>query len=500
MAAAVCLAGCTNLDEEIYSAIPKDSFFSSEEQLLVYSARAYNKLQAWGSEQSIWTLNLQLGNEVAAPKNSVNDWVDPRYKELQTHNFSASNKLIRMGWDYCFDGIAACNDVIYEIEHSELKFDGKERILAEMKVLRTFYYFLAVDNWANVPFSIDKSDKSLPQRKERSFMCPFMEKEILDNLEYLAPTPVVSSISYYGRITQAVAYTLLAKLYLNWEVWMGTPRWADAEKACKAVMDIPGYSLAENYRDNFLVHNESSPEAIFAIPYSTVYTQSDHNDFVIFIMTLSPTMCKESYNIPAAGWDGFVCQPDYFATYDAADKRKEYTWLYGQQYNLAKAPIPGFVIDPAVDESMYEGSRPELNGARIGKWEYQTDGLLTSDQTSMENDFFVFRLADVVLMRVEALVRQGKAGEAASIPEFKTIRTRAGLQPMTAGELTLENLLIERGHELCLEGWQRQDLIRFGKFLDPWWKKGKSPSTALLLPIPRERLGANNNLQQNPGY
>ena len=106
---------CTNLDEHVYSDIEKDDFFNSEESLRIYAARAYTKLQAWGSEQSLWTLNIQCGDEVAAPKNCVNDWVDPRYKELQQHSFTPSNKLIRMGWDYCFDAIAACNDVIYEI-------------------------------------------------------------------------------------------------------------------------------------------------------------------------------------------------------------------------------------------------------------------------------------------------------------------------------------------------------------------------------------------------
>ena len=155
MAAAVLSASaCTNLDEEIYSQIPKDDFFTSEEQLVVYTARAYTKLQAWGSEQSLWTLNIQLSDEVAAPRNSVNDWVDPRYEELQTHRIQPSNKLVRMGWDYCFDGIAACNDVIYEIENSAIEFDGKQRSLAEMKVLRAFFYFCAVDVWRNIPYYV----------------------------------------------------------------------------------------------------------------------------------------------------------------------------------------------------------------------------------------------------------------------------------------------------------------------------------------------------------
>ena len=156
------LVSCTNLDEKIYSNIPKGEFFRSKEQLVVYSARAYNKLQAWGSEQSIWTLNIQLGDEIAVPKNGKNDWGNPRYKELQTHNIPNSNKLVRMGWDFCFDGITACNDVLYETEHSGMDFEGKDRIIAEMKVLRAFFYFLAVDCWGNVPFSVSKEESGYP--------------------------------------------------------------------------------------------------------------------------------------------------------------------------------------------------------------------------------------------------------------------------------------------------------------------------------------------------
>lgn len=486
---------CTNLDEHIYSNIPKEEFFSSEEQLVVYSARAYTKLQAWGSEQSLWTLNIQLSDEVAAPKNSVNDWVDPRYKELQTHIIPNSNKLVRMGWDYCFDGIAACNDVIYEIEKSTFEFDGKKTVMAEMKVLRAFFYFCAMDCWGNIPFSIRKDAEGYPEQKDRKFIFDFLVKEINDNIEFLADEPTGE---YYGRITQGVAYTLLAKLYLNAEVWIGKPMWAEAEAACKTIIDSGWYSLAENYKDNFKVVNETSKECIFSIPYSTIHTKSDHNDFVIFILTLPPVLC-EKYGIPAAGWDGFIAQPDFISTYDEKDIRKAATWIYGQQYDAHGNPI--YVITEDVPESRFSEGRPENEGARVGKWEYQSDGLLTSDQTSMDNDFFVFRYADVVLMYVEALVRQTRTSEAAQVEDFKKIRMRAGLEPMTAAELTLENLLMERSHELALEGWKRQDQIRFGTYSRSWWAKpNTTPDHAYILPIPKERLNANPNLNQNPGY
>lgn len=491
----ISVLSCTNLDEEIYSNIPKDEFFKSQEQLIVYSARAYTKLQAWGSEQSLWTLNLQLGDEVAAPKNSVNDWVNPRYYELQTHEIPSSNKLVRQGWDYCFDGIAACNDVIYEVEKSSLEFSGKDMVLAEMKILRAFFYFCAMDCWGNIPFSISKEAKGYPEQKDRKFMFSFLEKEILDNIEALSAD---TGKAYYGRITQGVANTLLAKLYLNAEEWIGEEKWNKAEQACKRVIDSKKYIIEDDYKTNFKVNNEGSGEAVFVIPYSTVYTQSDHNDFVIFIMTLSPKMCS-ALNIPAAGWDGFIAQPDFISTYHKDDIRKKATWLYGQQYDRHGAPIEGYVITEDYDEANYSLGRPETIGARIGKWEYQTDGLLTSDQTSMDNDFFVFRYADVVLMYVETLVRQGRGDEALAFEDFKKIRARAGLPPMA--DIDLESLFVERSHELALEGWKRQDLIRFGKYGRKWWAKPNEDQPYMkLLPIPKERLNANPNLKQNSGY
>lgn len=493
--ALLAMSSCTNLDEDIFSSIPKDGFFTSEEQLVIYSARAYTKLQAWGSEQSLWTLNIQLSDELAAPVNSVNDWTDVRYKELQTHDIPSSNKLVRQGWDYCFDGIAACNDVIYEIETSPLQFEGKDMVLAEMKVLRAFFYFCAMDCWGNIPYSVSKTETGYPEQKDRKFIFSFIEKEILDNRDALSPE---AGTKYYGRVTQGVANTLLAKLYLNAEVWIGEAKWKEAEAACKLVMDSGQYQIEDDYKANFKVQNEGSREAVFAIPYSTVYTQSDHNDFVIFIMTLPPTLCK-SYNIPAAGWDGFIAQPDFISTYEDGDLRKAATWIYGQQYDSKGSPIDGYVISEDYDEANYLAGRPELQGARVGKWEYQTDGLLTSDQTSMDNDFFLFRYSDVVLMYVEALMRQNREAEALENADFKKIRTRAGLEPMTS--LTPESLLLERSHELAIEGWKRQDQIRFGTYGRTWWAKPNEDKDYMnLLPIPRERLGANPNLTQNPGY
>lgn len=505
IAGVAALVSCTNLEEKIYSNISKEAFFTSEEQFIKYAARAYSSLQAWGTEKSLWTFNIQITNEVCVPCNPNGKWWDDgRYYDVHVHSIASNNRLLEMAYNFCFDGITACNDVLDVFESVEKDFEGKDGLIAEIKVLRAYYYLCAIDGWGGVPYSVSKKEKTLPEKKDRAFMFAFLEKELTENIGKLQvePTP-----AYYGRITRAAGDAILAKLYLNAEKWIGTPMWDKAEAACKDVMDLktesgaPCYRLATNYADNFSVSNENCPEQIFAIPYSTVYTTDDHHAFVIFMSTLPADLCRP-FGINADGWDGLVGEPDFLASYDPADTRKKDTWLYGQMYDKDGAALEysegiPYVIDPDMPEDVFgkNSRRDALQGARIGKWPYQSDGRLTGDDTSMENDFFLLRYADVVLMYVEALVRQGRTGEAAAVPEFQQIRTRAGLTPMTAAELTLDNLYWERAHELALEGWQRQDMIRFDKYLEAWWNKPAKAESDLTLPIPKTAIAANPNLK-----
>ena len=125
---------CTNLDEKVYSYIQQEDFFSSEEQVAIYAGRAYTSLQNWGSEQSWLTMDMLLGDEACAPINPEGAWDDNgRYKELQEHRIPVSSKLNLMTWEFIFDGITACNDVIYALETTDVEFDGKARMLSEIK-------------------------------------------------------------------------------------------------------------------------------------------------------------------------------------------------------------------------------------------------------------------------------------------------------------------------------------------------------------------------------
>lgn len=492
-------ASCTNLDEHIYSQVPKDVFLADDANLALYTARPYTLLQKWGREQSMWTLILQVSDEVAVPKSYYGEWAGSRYVELHTHQIPAGNGLVKYAWDFCFNGIAACNDAIYVLENSGEMTPVRARNISEIKILRAYYYLLAVDCWGQVPFSVDKTETDYPKAIGRVDMLDWLEKEIKANMSTLTEVP--SSLTY-GRVTVDVAKFLLAKIYLNSEVWTGKARWAEAEAICGEIMGSHHYRLADSYSDNFRIDNDQyASEAILALPHSTIYTVEA---FYPFVYTFNKDLAK-LYNI-GENWDGtHMCQPDFMETYEEGDLRKKACWLYGDVFYPDGKP---YMIDGAqvhltsetadIPASKFKDGLGRFDGARIIKWPYQNDGSLKGYLVSMENDFFLMRYSDVVLMYVEALVRQGK--DASSVAEFWQIRSRAGLEGVPFDVNNLDNLLMERKHELAMEGWSRQDLIRFGKYTRAWWAKEADDSHVELFPIPSEVLGANPNLTQNTGY
>ena len=164
--------------------------------------------------------------------------------------------------------------------------------------------------------------------------------------------------------------------------------------------------------------------------------------------------------------------------------------------------LPYSLLDTPIPEDHFGRGLDRMEGARFIKWPYQTDGSLTSYSVDMENDFILMRYADVVLMYVECLLRDNKAVDAAAVPEFQQIRTRAGLAPIAAADLNLDSFFEERQKEMALEGWVHNDLVRFDKYLEAWWAKpADSDPGHILLPIPEDKRSANPNLNpQNPGY
>lgn len=484
-------SSCTNLDEEVYSKIPMDGFIANEEALLMYAGRAYTKLQKYPEEQQLWSLTENASDELVIPARDNGEWDEQgRWRQIQTHQIDPSNKILRQSWEFVFGGITACNEIIQETEESSINFEGKDKILAEIKILRAFFYYWAMDAWGNIPFTTDFRDKSEPMQKDRAFIFSFIEQEIKDNIEYLEDIPTTKN---YGRVTQGMANMLLAKLYMNSKEWTGTERWQDAIDACDKIISTGNYQIEDDFFTNFKVENQKSKENIFVIPYDKILTKER---FYWYTLSLSDDS-RTTFDFKGNMWDGFVCQPDFFKKFDEADKRRD-SFLYGQQYDKQGSPIiingESFIYTPEI--AVYT-SRKKWEGARICKYEYQTD--LLFDETDMENDFVLFRYADVLYTKMEALWRKnGVVGSFLNDTQLQKIRTRAGMPVYTEADITSQELLDELGREFAWEGHRRQDLIRFGVWGKAWWSKPATDANKKLFPIPQTALETNSNLTQNP--
>ena len=342
--------------------------------------------------------------------------------------------------------------------------------------------------------------------------------------------------------------TLLAKLYLNAEVYTGTPMWDEAIAACDEVINSGLYSLESNYFANFNVDNSGSSEFIFAIPYDEVF----FGGFNLAVRTLHYGS-QQTYNLKQQPWNGFCTLEEFYNSYDDADLRKgdvgtvdgpaakRGNFIAGYQYksdgtlvedagfeapnpNRQPAPLLGDPDGAPLNFGSIGSGQPQINelgpqalrqaGVRIGKWEIA----MGSDPASMSNDYAVFRYADVLLMKAEALWRKGNSAEALVL--VNQIRQRAGVPDLTTldgplsfdlsgGDVPGGELFNEIGREMFAENHRRQDLIRWGFFTDvdkwvlPFYNPGDVVVTddyTTLFPIHRDKLDANPNLIQNPGY
>jgi hypothetical protein len=485
---------CTDLEEEIYSEVTPDQFFQTEAEFVSALGNAYTQLNSIGGNGNIFSLQEVTSDEIVVPTRGQ-DWDDGgEWRRLHTHEYAFENGIINNSWVFCYGGVSTCNRLIFQF--NELGVEGAEEFIAELRALRAMYYYWLVDLYGNVPIvtDFDVPPDFAPANNSRQEVFNFIEQELTEVLPLL--TQEVGGAAY-GRVNYYTAQAILAKLYLNAEVYTGTPQLEKALTAVDEIINSGQYSLAPDYYDNFVVNNENSPEFIFAIPYDEVFQQG----FVMPMMTLHYAS-QATYNLTAQPWNGFASLQEFYDSYEDTDVRKQ-NFLVGPQFSASGERL----LDNGAEASDPDGPpltfTPEINelgpqalrqaGVRIGKWEYEL-----GSTENLNNDLALLRYSDIVLMKAEILFRQGQtAGEALAL--VNQIRERAGVAPFT--ELTEENLLAERGREMFAEQTRRSDLIRFGRYNDAWQFKPQDPSDHVnIFPIPRPQLDSNPNLVQNPGY
>ncbi len=480
----IIVSGCTKLDETMYDKIPGDLYPENEAQVANLSVDAYKRMQNLADDQGWWFLAQELtSDELAAPTRG-SDWFDGgKWLDMHTHSWTNENEGVNRMWGTFWEGITSSNQILDMLRALEQNESIKAKI-AEVEVMRSFYYYLLMDNYGDAPYltTAIQPDDFLPVKIARAAIYDSIVTTLEANLHYLKP------IDNKYLATRYMGFALLAKLYLNAEVYTGTPQWAKAGQYCDSVM-AGNYTLESSVLAPFKTNNEKSSEIIFSIPYD----EDNFSGFRIHMRSLH-YQSNLTFDMVAGPWNGFAVVPTFFDTYEDGDIRKSSYFLYGPQKTITGAEIIESItgepldIDPylpalKMDEGAFTPKQIRTTGARAIKYEIKVGA-----KENLSNDFPLFRITDFYLMKAETEIRQSRNGDQWINP----IRERAGVSTWTGA--TLDQLLAERGRELWLEGHRRQDQIRFGKFGNSWWEKPASDQSRRTFPIPKWAIDANPNL------
>lgn len=506
---AVVAFSCTKLEEKFRSELESsNSGTLTADQFLV---SAYTALNGPFQTGDLWHTQEHTSDELIGPTRG-GDWDDNgQWRALHAHTWNADQGQIRGSFNGLLSAQFAASNV--------LEYSPNAQQAAEARFLRALSMYWVLDGYDQVPYREDLNDfKVLPVTLKGVEAADFIIAELNDAMNSLPDT------GPNWLANKNAARALLMKVYLNKGVYANraAPTFAAADMnqviaLADQIINSNKYSLNANYFDMFAPDNNvKATENIFTLlndPASNRGGNVRGHAFQVF-----------HYNMDPSGWNGFATLSDFYDKFQPTDERRGiyYTYpgalpnpghrvnvgfLIGQQYNLTtdaalKARNPAsanlsFTREVKIRET--DANNLEITGIRPVKYPY--DYGTSGDQKN--NDWAIFRLADVLLMKAEAILRGGtatSAGPYGNTPEslVNAIRAERGVADLPA--ITLDILLDERGREMYMEGYRRQDLIRFGKFLQPWQEKAASDPRNLLFPIPNDQLAVNPNLTQNPGY
>lgn len=433
---------------------------------------------------------------------AVCGWSDPGIPAMNKSEWTADDGWIKGMYYRMYYQITLCNEFIWQSRDEKLDERGfseadKERIRTyrnEARFLRALSYSHAIDLFGNVPF-VDENDRVgafQPERIDRISLFTYVESELKAiEGELLAPGAVP-----YGRASQSAAQTLLAKMYLNAEVYTGTARYADCKTYCEKVINSGAHQLDDVYQDIFLADNHSSPEIIFPVVYDAIVAQAYGGTIYLINGAIGGSMVPGNYGVNGT-WGGLRVTPQFVDKFQDSTLDSRYLFYRNGQ-------ILNFTDPSQLSQFKYGYAFPKFKN----KTKSGSNGSNNASSPFVDTDFPMLRLADVYLMLAEAAFRTGDQGTA--VQYVNLIRTRAyNTSAFNLSSLTLDDLLDERARELSWEATRRTDLIRFGKFTsgDYVWsfKGGEVDGVALeafrdLYPIPNADLILNPNLTQNPGY
>ncbi|NJK94089.1 MAG: RagB/SusD family nutrient uptake outer membrane protein [Bacteroidales bacterium] len=499
---------CTDLDEKLYDTVLKDNYYKTEAEVIAAVAPAYADLRGIGDT---WEMSSHCTDQTLVPTRGRHWYNGGHMQRIHEHTWTSETPQFDGLWGYGFDRVNKANQLIFQLEQLT-NFDAKlkAQFFAELKILRAFGYYWLIDYFGNVPivdrFDVPKgympaNDPDFATGRKKVF--EFIEKDIKDNIASLSDKKDPTT---YGRFNKWAASAMLAKLYINAQTWTGTSKWDECIAACDVIINQGGFELEGNIFNNFLAKNEGSKENIFVIPYDE--TRTDWG--LLFYWQGHHYAVQKKYNTANGPWNGFCALPSFIKSFNPADRRLN-GWLIGKQYSSTgeilkcseeSAPNPleltvdfKNIFDPE-DKTVYNHTNAkEYFGARFVKYE-----IAALPSWCMGNDLAVYRYADILMLKAEALMRKnGGVATQEAVNLVNQVRSRSfetDPSPYTTATLTLDALLQERGWEFYHEGMRRNDLVRFGKFIKGTWEffdRSGEQEYRNTFPIPQLKINANPN-------
>ncbi len=520
--AVIFLGACTKLEEKFNSETTQGGGGAGGGgNATALLKNAYRSLNNPFQDQSRWWAASEHSTDEAVGPTRGGDWDDNGiWRVYHNHRWTADHGYLTDTYRELAQAQFAATTVLDNSPTAQQA--------GEAKFIRSLVMWCVLDGWDQVPFratSTGDLTKTLPEVKKGTAAADYIIAELN------AAIPGLPAGNGIGIASKNAAKALLMKLYLNKGVYANraAPTFSPADMnqvislADQILADFPAYpgGFTPNFFDNFTPNND-------VIGKELVYTLKNDNALGTGGNgAMFQYHCGTHYNQTPSGWNGFTTLGDFYDAFDANDKRRgggntgpgdfgyypgftnvtgmRVGLLFGQQKNGAGANLLdrkgnplSFTKAVALKES---GLNLEVTGIRVVKY--------VQDQVSQfpaNNDLVVFRLADILLMKAEAILRGGTAtagpggygATAAAI--VNNIRTHSSRGLAALGTVDLAAVYKERGFELYWEGWRRNDMIRFGTFLNARQLKGVTTAERLLFPIPNQQLTINENLTQNPGY
>ena len=446
-------------------------------------------------------------------------WGDAWVNDLNNDTWKGDvlNDAVYAVYVRTLQGITYVNEYLRQTSDDNLSLRGcsdavkakVQEFRAEARFLRAFYYWAALDTFGMVPFSTEESPFGggyNPPQTSRTEVFNYVVEEL--KALAAADSAMPAAQSNYPRADKGSVLGLLARVYLNAEVYTGTAMWAEAKATCEDIYKL-GYKLAPTHAELFRGDNGENPDAVgeflFAASYDAENNQSYGGTTYLTLSTLSGDDGAINITGINGGWAGNRVPYEYVQKFFTDVKNPDYT---AGSYDFKDARAGYFYIKGRT-ESMQDNLNTFLNGWSCIKFNNVPHDMNAVDYAGVaatknfsDIDWPLIRLGEIHLIYAEACMH---AGGDASV-QVKALANRAGVS--APSEITEEFLMAERARELMWEGHRRTDLIRYNKWISGynWTYKGGNfggqdlPAHFKVFPVPSTELSTNLDLEQNEGY